>query len=115
MDERLEKALEISNFMETHNNQRRIFLQQYKENLVHYVDGHKITITMDLLSFCQSLLALDQTETVLVDDNNTPFEVEDLKQFTREILGIYTFAARKYLYDYKKVVKNRSVEGITKL
>ena len=33
MDERLEKALEFSNFLETQNNQKRIFLKQYKDNL----------------------------------------------------------------------------------
>lgn len=115
MDERLEKALEFSNFMETHNNQRRILLQQFKENLVHYVDGNKITVTRELLSFCQSLLALDQTHIILIDDSDTPFEVTDLNQFTREILGIYTFASRKYMYEYKKIIKNRSVEGLTKL
>ena len=115
MDERLEQALEFSKFMETHNNQKRIFLQQYKENLVHYENGHKVTVTMELLSFCQSLLALDQSSTVLVDDNETPFEVNDLSQFTREILGVYTFASRKYMYDYKKIIKNRSVKGLTSL
>jgi hypothetical protein len=40
MDERLEKALEFSNFLETQNNQKSIFLKQYYDNLVHYVDGH---------------------------------------------------------------------------
>jgi len=116
MDERLQKALEFSNFLETQNNQKRIFLKQYKDNLIHYTpDGHKITVTMGLISFCQSLLQLDQDETVLLDDNNIPFDVDSLKEFTRQILGVYTFASRKYLYDYKKIKVSRSVEGLTSL
>jgi len=115
MDERLEKALEFSNFLETQNNQKRIFLKQYQDNLVHYTNGHKITVTMDLISFCQSLLELDQGETVLLDDNSIPFDVNNLKEFTRQLLGVYTFASRKYLYDYKKIKDNRSVEGLTSL
>lgn len=115
MDERLEKALDFSNFLETQNNQKRIFLKQYHDNLVHYTDGHKITVSMDLISFCQSLIDLDQEETVLLDDNQIPFAVDDLKEFTRQLLGVYTFASRKYLYDYNKIKKNRSVEGLTSL
>ena len=115
MDERLEKALEFSNFLETQNNQKRIFLKQYQDNLVHYTNGHKITVTMDLISFCQSFLELDQGETVLLDDNSIPFDVNNLKEFTRQLLGVYTFASRKYLYDYKKIKDNRSVEGLTSL
>jgi hypothetical protein len=115
MDERLEKALEFSNFLETQNNQKRIFLKQYNDNLIHYVDGHKITVTMKLISFCKSMLELDQESIVLLDDNNTPFNVQDLTEFTRELLGVYTFASRKYLYDYNKIKNNRSVEGLTSL
>ena len=115
MDERLAKALEFSNFLETQNNQKVIFLKQYYSNLVHYKDGHKLLVTHELIGFCQSMLALDQDETILLDDNNIPFEVLNLKEFTREILGIYTFASRKYAYDYEKIKKNRSVEGLTNL
>ena len=115
MDERLEKALEFSNFLETQNNQKSIFLKQYYDNLVYYASGNKISVTPELISFCQSMLSLEQEEIVLLDDNNTPFEVENLKDFTRQILGVYTFASRKYVYDYNKIKKNRSVEGLTNL
>lgn len=112
MDKRLEKALEFSNFLDTQNNQKRIFLKQYKENLIHYTQGHKITVTQQLISFCQSLLALEQTSTVLLDDNEIPFDVEDLQEFTKEILGVYIFACRKYSTDFADIKKHRSVEGL---
>ena len=56
MDERLEKALEFSNFLETQNNQKRIFLKQYKNNLIYYANGNKISVTMELISFCKSII-----------------------------------------------------------
>ena len=115
MDERLEKALEFSNFVETQNNQKRIFLKQYKENLIHYARGHKITVNPQLISFCQSLIALDQTEIVILDDNNTPMQINDISEFTKELLGVYIFASRKYAIDYKNIENNRSVEGLTNL
>jgi hypothetical protein len=39
MDERLEKALDFANFLDTQNNQKRIFHKQYQENLIHYTNG----------------------------------------------------------------------------
>ena len=56
MDERLEKALDISNYMVTLNNQTRLLKEQYSENLVYYFNGGQFSITQQLVSFCQSLL-----------------------------------------------------------
>jgi hypothetical protein len=52
MDERLEKALDISNYMVTLNNQKRLLKEQYAENLVFYHNGGQFTITQELISFC---------------------------------------------------------------
>ena len=60
MDERLEKALDISNYMVTLNNQTRLLKEQYSENLVYYFNGGQFSITQQLVSFCQSLLSLKQ-------------------------------------------------------
>ena len=115
MDDRLQKALDFSNFVETQNNQKRIFLKQLKENLIHYTHGHQITITQQLISFCQSCIQLQQEVLWLLDDNNIPFEVKDLQAFTDEILRVYIFAMRKYTNDYSEIKKNRSVEGLVDL
>ena len=56
MDERLEKALDMSNYMVTLNNQKRLLKEQYKENLIYYFNGGQFTVTQDLISFCQCLL-----------------------------------------------------------
>jgi hypothetical protein len=115
MDERLTKALEFSNFLETQNNQKRIFLAQYKDNLIHYTHGHKFTVTPELISFCQSLIALQLTDIWLIDDNDIPFNVTNLEDFTRELVGVYIVAARKYGYQYKTIKQNRSVQGLVDL
>ena len=41
MDERLEKALEFSNYMTVLNSQKRIIREQYLENCIHYLNGGK--------------------------------------------------------------------------
>ena len=76
MDERLSKALDISNYMVTLNNQKRLLNEQYKENLIYYFNGGQFSITQQIISFCQSLLSCDQEEAILIDDNNIVFVTE---------------------------------------
>jgi hypothetical protein len=112
MDERLKKALDYSNFMITLTNQKRILLEQYNNDLMYYFNSGQFTVSQQLVSFCQSLLSLKQTETVLVDDSGLPVEIENLEDFTKNILNVYFKASNRYLTEYTKLKKNRTVEGI---
>lgn len=115
MDERLAKALEFSNFLETQNNQKRIFLAQYKENLIHYTHGHKFTVTLELINFCHTLQAMQTEHLVVLDDNDIPFTITDIDEFTKDLIGVYMFASRKYAVDYETIKQNRSVQGLIDL
>jgi len=115
MDERLEKALEFSNYMVTLNNKKRLLREQYEQECVHYYSGGQFSVTQDLISFCQSLCALDQETVVLIDDNHQPIEIDPLEDFLKDILAIYSTATNKYLLEYNKIKTNRSVEGLLEL
>jgi len=115
MDERLEKALDFSNYMITLNNQKRLLKEQYHDNLVYYFNGGQFSVTKDLISFCQSLLALHQTETILVDDSGIPIEIEVLQDFANELVNVYWQSTNKYLTEYNKLKTNRTVESIMDL
>tara|TARA_B100000927_G_C16274572_1_gene392964 strand:- start:305 stop:652 length:348 start_codon:yes stop_codon:yes gene_type:complete len=115
MDERLEKALEISNYMATFDNQKRLLKEQYKENLVLHYKGGQFSITRELISFCQSLLSLEQESTILIDDNDIPVDCHDLQEFTNAILNNYQSYSNRFLTDYNKLMQERSVESIMNL
>jgi len=115
MDERLEKALEFSNYMTTLNNQRRIIHEQFLETCVHYLNGGKFSVNRDLITFCHTLLNNDQTSTILIDDNDTPIEVQDLQEFLDNILDIYFTTSYEYFQQYNDIKKNRTVEGLVDL
>jgi|TARA_B110000977_G_scaffold109211_1_gene142076 hypothetical protein len=115
MDERLEQALDFSNYMVTLNNQRRVIHEQFLETCVHYLNGGKFSISRDLITFCQTLRHNDQDSAILIDDNNTPVEVEDLQKFLDDILDIYFTTSYEYLDEYNKIKKNRKVEGLVNL
>ena len=115
MDERLEQALDFSNYMVTLNNQRRVIHEQFLETCVHYLNGGKFSITRDLITFCQTLRDNQQDSAILIDDNNSPVEVEDLQSFLDEILNIYFTSSYEYLDKYNEIKSNRSVEGLIDL
>ena len=112
MDERLKKALDYSNYMITLTNQKRILLEQYQNDLIYYFNSGQFSVTPQLVSFCQSLLQLNQIETIIVDDSGIPIEVNNLEQFTKNIINVYFTASNRYLTEYTKLKKNRSVKGI---
>lgn len=115
MDERLTKALDFSNYMITLDKTKRVLKEQYQDDLLHFCNGGQFTVTPGLLSFCQSLLALGQETTILIDDNDIPVEVEDLQKFTNEMSDVYWKASNKYLTEYNRLKTHRTVEGIVDL
>jgi hypothetical protein len=115
MDERLTAALEFSKYMITLNNRKRVLKEQYQDNKIYYFNGGQFTVTTQLVSFCQSLLSLEQESTVLVDDNDIPVEIEDLSKFSRDIVNVYVTATNKYMTEYNKLKQSRTVEGIVDL
>lgn len=115
MDERLEKALEFSNYMVTLNNQKRVIHEQFLENCVHYLNGGKFSVNRELMNFCHTLLQNEQTSAVLIDDNGSPVMVDDLQTFSDEILNIYFTNSYEYLDKYNEIKKNRTVKGLVDL
>jgi hypothetical protein len=115
MDERLEKALDFSNYMVTLNNQKRLLGEQYQQQLIYYFNGGQFSATQELVSFCNALILLGQTETVLVDDNNIPVFVQNLEEFLSDILQVYASASNQYFTEYETLKKNRSIKGIVDL
>jgi len=115
MDQRLENALEFSKYMATMNNQKRIIREQFLESCIHYINGGKFSVNRELITFCHTLLQNDQTGAVLIDDNETPIDVEDLQKFLDDILDIYFTASYKYLDKHNEIKSNRTIEGLVNL
>ena len=112
MDERLAQALETSNLMVVINQQKRILREQYQASLVHYSKGCQFTATQELISFCSSMLQLGQTQSVVLDDNGIPALIENLQDFTNDLVETYASATNTYYSKYEGLKKQRSVEGI---
>ena len=112
MDERLEKALDFSNYMLTLNNQKRLLAEKYQESLIHFYNGSQFTITRELITFVSIMVSSDQDEIVITDDNNIPCMVENLEDFYGEIINKYAIASNDYYTAYASLKTNRSVEKL---
>ena len=73
MDERIEKAFSVANYMSTLSNQRRILLEEFNQKLIYYKNGGTFKITPDLITFTKSIIEMGHdTDVPLIDTENKP-------------------------------------------
>lgn len=113
MDERLEKALDFSNYMLTLNNQKRMLSEKYQENLLYFYNGGQFTVTKELINFVRLLVDNHaDASAVITDDNDIPSIIENVQEFYDEIIDTYFEASNTYHLEYMKLKKQRSVEKL---
>ena len=115
MDERLEKAIEFSNYVVTLNNQKRLLQEEYEEQLLYYFGGCQFTVTKELITFVNVLVEKDIDEIVLTDDNNTPIKIVNLEEFYEGVLDTYFSASNSYYTKYDALKTKRSVDKLVGL
>jgi hypothetical protein len=116
MDERIEKAFEVANYMATLSNQRRIVLEEYNQKLVHYINGATFQVTPELINLTKTILDLGQTTDVaFVDSNNFPIIVTDVQEFFDSIIAIYFEATNEYAAKYANLKSKRKIADIVEL
>jgi hypothetical protein len=116
MDERLEKAFQTANYMATLTNQRRVAFEEFTQNLIYYTQGSSFLITKELISFVSSMIELGHTQNVIVvDDNNVPVSIPNLKEFQSTIVDQYHRATNTYYSAYTEIRSKRKVQDLIDL
>lgn len=115
MDERLEKAFQTANYMTTLSNQRKVILEEFQQSLIYYYQGASFTIDRSLITFVSALVAREVASSVVLDDNNIPVEITDLKSFLDEIMSIYFSATNEYLLKFNQIKSKRRVGDLIAL
>lgn len=115
MDERIEKAFQTANYMASLTNLRRVAIEELNQNLILYFQGATFTVDRTLISFVKILIDSGQSESVLLDDNNIPVRVDDLRDFFIKVLSIYGESTNKYLTKYSELKNKRKVEALIEL
>lgn len=115
MTEDIKKAFELANRMIILSNHKLSLLDEFEQSTLFFYNGGCFKIDKILISFVASLLQLNQSTVVLLDQNDTPVRIEDLNKFTQDIMNCYFQASNKYLTEYQKAQHNRDVKSILEL
>lgn len=113
MDERLQKALDFSNYRQTFSIQRKLLKEKIEAKLTYGFNGGLFKIDKTLMTFVQMLCDQDRTSgVVLLDSNDNPILVDDLLKFKEEIFDRYFSSTFEFYEEYQKIKKSRSVEKL---
>ena len=113
--ERLEKALEFSNTMQTFNlNKNNLKIKT--QNLLNYSNsGGSFNVNQSLSSFMYMIVQSGKTEVVILDKNDIPIKIEDTAKFLEDISSLYFESINEYYNDYQKLKSSRKVEKVLEI
>ncbi len=116
MDEKLEKAFEVANYMATLSNQRRIILEEFNQHLVYYENGGTFHIDPTLINFTKTVLDLGYTHDVpFLDVNGFPVTVPDVQKFFDDILLKYMTTLNEYSVKFADIKAKRKIADMVKI
>ena len=116
MDERIEKAFDVANYMATLSNQRRIILEELDQRLIYYINGATFNIDSNLITFTKTVLDLGyESDVAFLDSNKLPVIINDVKSFFDEITIIYFESINDYAVRYADIAKKRKIGDIVEL
>ena len=116
MDEKIEKAFEVVNYMATLSNQRRLLAEEIDQKLIYYINGSTFKITPTLINFAKLMIDLKRTsDAVFIDDNNNPVVVEDVKKFFDSITKQYFEVIETYSTRFLAIKSKRKISDLIEL
>lgn len=111
-DDRLERALEFSNYVATMSNQKENIKNRVAQlQLVHY-NGGTFKADPTTISFIKTLMDLGHTDAILFDSKQNPVNVKNLKTLLEDLVSAYFSAAQEFDVEYSKMRKARSIKKI---
>jgi hypothetical protein len=112
MEERLQKALEFANYRQTLNNQLQKEKIKIEGLLIFAKNGGSFKVNQELICFLDYLDRTGLEEAVLLDNNNNPIKIKNVKEFLKEITARYFEITNDYLQEYQKIRTSRNVKSI---
>lgn len=112
MDELVQKAFENADFMATMASQKIVLKEELSQNLIFYKNGGSFTVSKELIVFLKTIIDMGKTTFVLIDDNDTPIEIEDLNLFFDNVSSVYFESVNEYYTKYNLLTKQRKVSSL---
>lgn len=113
--EKLEKALDFSNTMQSFNLAKNN-LKVKTQNLLSYSKhGGTFRVSQELIGFLQFVVSSGKTETILLDKNDIPIKIEDVESFLEDVSSLYFESVNEYYNDYQKLRSSRKIEKVLEI
>jgi hypothetical protein len=110
MNDKLEKALEFSNYKRTLAIKRQTIKEKLESRLIYGFAGGIFRIDQSLMNFVQMLIDQDRkTGVPIIDSNGNPILIADLIKFREEIFDRYFQGTLEYFQEFENIKKSRSV------
>jgi len=111
-DSRVEKALEFANYRATLNNQKQKLKDQCEANLNYAFNGGLFYIDQTLISFIGNFLSQGKTAMVVLDNNQTPVDIENLQEFYDSITTRWFESVNEYHRQHTELADKRKVHKL---
>ena len=112
MDERLQKALEFSNYTLTLNNQKRNIKNRVAQLQMVHSDGGVFIADHETISFVKALVDTEEKNVHILDSKNNPIKVVEPKDLLDKLFSAYFSATNEYANEYAKLRKARNIKQI---
>ena len=115
MDERLEKALNFANYMQTVNTQKKNIYKRYETLLLLTYEDGLFTANQSLIGYVQALLSSENDYDLVMDNNQKAIVIHDLKNFLDSLLSANYMALNYLNLEYKKLDESRNIKKVLDL
>ena len=113
--ERLAKALDFSNTMQTFNLAKNN-LKVKTQNLLSYsTNGGTFRVSQELIAFVNMAVVSGKTSLILLDKNDIPIQIDDTEKFLEDISSLYFEVINEYYNDYQKLRSSRKIEKVLEI
>lgn len=113
--ERLAKALDFSNTMQTFNLAKNN-LKVKTQNLLSYsTNGGTFTVTQELIAFVNIAVVAKKESLILLDKNDIPIQIDNVTEFLEDISSLYFEVINEYYNDYQKLRSSRKIEKVLEI
>jgi hypothetical protein len=115
MEQRLQEALDFTNYRQTLNNQLHKLKIKTEGMLIHAEAGGKFTINQQLICFLDYLVKNGYMHATLLDDNKSPVHIDNTQLFLKIITTKYFEVTNDYLQESLAIKKSRNVKSVIDL
>ena len=111
MDDKLEKALDFSNFRQTlFNQQQTLKAKVINELLLTYQDSI-FKATPELIGLVKTIVDFNYPTVIIDDINENPVNIKSPKEFLENLIATYSKAKNAHYIGYAKIKKAYSCIG----